>query len=274
MDSDKVSREHERDLRRLAKLRVIDDDFMRCVFRNQPVLVGDVLRIMTGIGGLRIEEEETQRDLRRLVGARSVELDVWAKGPDGTEYDVEIQRGEDPYPRRLRYHSACMDVEALGSSRPFSELPEQWVVYVTEGDPFGENAGRYLYEYSRGGNLLGDGTHYLYVNGSYRGDDELGSLMADFCQSDPDKIRHVALADRVRYWKENPEGVREMCEILEEMRDEAMEKGMQKGMQKGARDTMIANVRSLMNDAGWTAQKAFDVLKVPEADRHAFLTML
>ncbi|MDO4808245.1 MAG: hypothetical protein Q4A07_13470 [Coriobacteriales bacterium] len=29
----------------------------------------------------------------------------------------------------------------------------------------------------------------LYANAAWRGDDELGSLMADFCQSDPSKIR-------------------------------------------------------------------------------------
>ncbi len=92
-------REHEEDLSRLARLRVIDDDFMRCVFRGQRELTEDVLRVVCGLEGLHVVKHETQRDLKRLAGARSVELDVWAVGDDGTQYDMEVQRGDDPYPR-------------------------------------------------------------------------------------------------------------------------------------------------------------------------------
>ena len=267
-------REHEEDLSRLARLRVIDDDFMRCVFRDQRELTEDVLRVICGLEGLHVVQQETQRDLKRLAGARSVELDVWAVGDDGTEYDMEVQRGDDPYPRRLRYHSACMDVETLDAGQDFSDLPEQWVVFIMEEDPFGQDEGTYLFRRTCDNILLEDGTHYLYVNGAYRGNDELGALMSDFCQSDPNAIGNKMLADRVRYWKENPEGVRKMCEILEEMRDEAMRKGMEKGMEKGSEQTLLNNVRSLMEGVGWTAQQALDTLRVPESDRAKYLAML
>jgi hypothetical protein len=251
---------------------------MRCVFRDQPALAQEVLRLLTGIDGLEGTKEETQRDLKRLAGARSVELDVWAKDSHGTEYDMEVQRGDDPYPQRLRYHSACMDVETLDAGQDFSDLPEQWVVFIMEEDPFGQGEGTYLFRRTCDGIRLEDGTYFLYVNGAYRGNDELGVLMSDFCQSDPNAIGNKMLADRVRYWKENPEGVRKMCEILEEMRDEAMRKGMEmgmeKGMEKGAEQTLLNNVRSLMESVGWTAKQALDTLKVPESDQAKYLAML
>ena len=65
-----------------------------------------------------------------------------------------------------------------------------------------------------------------------------------------------------------------MCEILEEMRDEAMRKGMEKGMEKGSEQTLLNNVRSLMEGVGWTAQQALDTLRVPESDRAKYLAML
>ena len=37
------------------------------------------------------------------------------------------------------------------------------------------------------GKLFEDGSHIIYVNGNYKGDDEIGHLMQDFHQTDPDK---------------------------------------------------------------------------------------
>ncbi len=37
------------------------------------------------------------------------------------------------------------------------------------------------------GDLFNDGEHILYVDGEYRGDDEIGDLMHDFNCSDPHK---------------------------------------------------------------------------------------
>ena len=61
-----------------------------------------------------------------------------------------------------------------------------------------------------------------------------------------------------------------MCEILEEMRNEAMRQGMEKGTEQ----TLLNNVRSLMESVGWTAQQALDKLKVPESDQAKYLAML
>lgn len=127
--------EHERDLWRLEQLRTFDDDFMRVVFRDNLPLAQDALRIITGISGLKVVWEETQRDLKRLVGARSVELDVWALDEDGRWHDIEVQSGSAPNSKRARYHSAAMDVEALDAGQGFDRLPDQWVIFVMEGGP-------------------------------------------------------------------------------------------------------------------------------------------
>jgi hypothetical protein len=68
---------------------------------------------------------------------------------------------------------------------------------------------------------FGDGEHILYVNGAYRGDDEIGNLMHDFSCSDPNDMINKDLADRSRYFKETEEGVSEVCKVMEDMRNEA-----------------------------------------------------
>lgn len=245
----------------------IDDNFMRCLFKDDLDLAQEVLRTITGMDDLTLVKAETQRDLRRLAGARSVELDVWGADSKGGWHDIEVQRGYEPDPRRARYHSAAMDVETLDAGMPFSSLPEQWVVFIMEHDPFGKGEGTYLFERTCGeSDGLDGGTHILYANASYRAENKLGRLMGDFCESDPSKMQTDALRKRVEYYKGEPEGVGEMCEILEEMCDEAR--------QVGAEQTMLESVRSIVKNLHLTAEEALRALDVPKSDWPCYLSML
>ena len=69
--------------------------------------------------------------------------------------------------------------------------------------------------------LFGDGSHILYVNGKYRGNDEIGKLMHDFSCTNPDDMNYEALAKKARYFKQDEKGVATMCKIMEDMRNEA-----------------------------------------------------
>ena len=68
---------HQEDLRRLRSMRPIDDDFMRCQFKDNIPLAELVLRIITGKPDLIITNCQTQKDMKRLAGARSVCLDAY-----------------------------------------------------------------------------------------------------------------------------------------------------------------------------------------------------
>lgn len=71
-----TEQQHQEDLQRLRDLRPIDDDFMRCLFKDNIPLAEFVLRIITGKQDLIITDCETQKDRKRLAGARSICLDV------------------------------------------------------------------------------------------------------------------------------------------------------------------------------------------------------
>ena len=45
------------------------------------------------------------------------------------------------------------------------------------------------------GEMFNDGEHILYVNGAYRGNDDIGKLMHDFSCSDPDDMMDSEIAD-------------------------------------------------------------------------------
>jgi len=157
-----------------------------------------------------------------------------------------------------------MDIEALDAGQEFEELPETYTIFVTENDFFGKGAGVYPIERI---NLVtnspfADREHILYVNGQNKGEDELGKLMHDFLCSDPDDMHFDILAERTRYFKENPKGVSEMCKAMEDMRNEALERGRT----EGRLNNMIESVRSLKAKLGLNDQQIKDALSISNED--------
>ena len=71
----------------------------------------------------------------------------------------------------------------------------------------------------------------------YRGDSAIGRLMHDFSCTDADDMHFDLLADTTRYLKENPKGVREMCKVMEDLRDESYAEGREEGRMEQARLT-------------------------------------
>lgn len=229
-------REHQEDLQRLRGFRPIDDDFMRSLFRKTPELVQLVLRIITGKPDLIVESFETQADLKRVTGARTICLDAYATDAAGKKYDIEVQRADrGASPHRARYHSSVMDVENLDKGEPFESLPDTYTIFITEKDFFG--AQEAIYQIQRmnltTGKPFHDGAHILYVNGEYRGDSDIGKLMHDFNCTDADEMKIDLLAQGTRYLKESPEGVSEMCREMEIMRDRSRAEGLAEGHAKG-----------------------------------------
>lgn len=73
---------------------------MRCLFKDNIPLAEFVLRIITEKQDLVITECETQKDMKRLAGARSICLDAYGTDSTGKRYDLEVQRqdkGADPH---------------------------------------------------------------------------------------------------------------------------------------------------------------------------------
>ena len=161
-------RERQEDLAKLRGLRPIDDDFMRCIFRDNIPLAQMVLRIITRIDDLEITKLETQKDMKRLVGARSVCLDAYGNDAEGRKYDLEIQRSDrGAGKRRARYHASSMDIENLDAGQDFDDLPDTYTIFITEHDVFGR--GKAFYPIERVNmateELFNDGEHILYVIG-------------------------------------------------------------------------------------------------------------
>ena len=205
-------------LQRIRGFRLMDDDFMSVCFKDSPEAANRVLGIILGKPDIQVRKVETQVEYRNLYG-RSIRLDMVAEDSEGV-YNCEIQRADrGATPRRARYHGSLMDANQSTAGEPYEDIPETFIIFITERDHFHE--GKPMYRFDRHcreiDRDLEDGMHIIYVNGEYRGDDDIGRLMHDFHCTSADDMQYTELAERVRHFKEDDEGVRSMCRSIEEM---------------------------------------------------------
>ena len=219
--------QHQEDLQRIRGFRLIDDDFMNACFNDNLEGTELLLRIILNKPTINVKRVKTQKLMKNLTG-RDIWLDIDAADDTGTEFNIEVQRADKGAERkRARYHSSIKDAYLLRPGDDFSKLPESYVILITENDVM--KSGIPIYPVERiimpTGEPFNDGEHILYVNGDNKDSaTALGKLMHDFFCTDPDDMHYKQLADKVRYFKENEEGVRTMCATLEKMRDETAER--------------------------------------------------
>ena len=246
MTAEQIELEHQKDLVRLRNFRLLDDDFMRKVFDGDPLYIQIVLRIVLNMPDLVVIHVQTEMFVENLL-KRSVRLDVLATDSSGRKFNVEIQRSDEGADsRRARYNSSMLDASVVKKGTKFYDLPETWVIFITENDIFEQGWDVYKVERTIEGmgKKFDDGAHIVYVNGQYRGNDEIGKLMHDFSCTNPDDMYNETLAERARFFKESKEGVEIMCKAMEDMRDEYLQIGIQQGIQQDKNSVALRMIRS------------------------------
>lgn len=228
---EEINRKHEEDLQRLRGFRLLDDDFLTKCFEGNTASMELVLRIVLERPDLKVLDVRTQVFVENLLN-RSVRLDILATDNTGAKMNVEVQRSDRGAGRkRARYNSSMMDASLLEKGVDFDELPETWVIFITENDVMGQ--GKPLYRIERcilgTGERFEDGSHILYVNGAYRDETPIGKLMHDFSCTNPADMHYGVLADRVKFFKESKEGIAIMCRAMEEMRNQTWKEALEEG---------------------------------------------
>lgn len=262
-------RRHREDLECLKRMRLMDDDFLTKCFEGDTENTQLILRILINIPDLVVTDVHTQVFVANLL-KRSVKLDILAVDSGMRRYNIEIQRADaGAGKKRAQFYSGMMDANFLDKGTDWNDLPETYVVFITENDVVGR--GEPLYEvercYLKTVEPFGDGSHIIYVNGAYRGETPVGRLMHDFFCTDPEDMYYKSLSDRVRFFKKEKEGVAIMCKMIEDMRNEAFNEGEEEGRKKGIKEGRENQIRetaiNMLAKGKYHIEEIADILGMP-----------
>lgn len=144
----------------------IRDAFMFAAVMSDPEICRRVLELALGIpiSEVHIQTEKTMAYHSEYHGVR---LDVYAADANRTRFNVEKQVTLQKFlPKRSRYYHDQIDMDALLTGDSYENLPDTYVIFICDFDPFGDG----LYRYSTGtycretGNLVYDGVETVYLN--------------------------------------------------------------------------------------------------------------
>ncbi len=262
--------QRQKHLKRIARLRLMDDDFLSICMAGNIKGAQLIVRIILNDNTIRVKRVETQKEYKNL-SEHSFCFDVYAEDAEGKNIEVEVQRkSAGAAPERAACHSGLLDANSMPKNeQDYTKKAETFTIFITEHDVLKGNLP--IYHIDRriaelDGKTFGDKSHIIYVNGAYPRNEStpLGRLVHDFFCTEPDDMHYEELAERARYFKKDSKGVDTMCEIWEEVLQEGLERGREQGREQGRAEEQLSSIRNLMDTLQMTAQQAMNALKIPE----------
>lgn len=185
---------------------------------------------------------------------KGVRLDVDVKDEKQTRYNVEMQVEKKPaLGKRSRYYQSQMDMEMLLSGEDYAELPNTYVIFICDFDPFGEGKYRYTLrmkcEESAEVKFV-DGRTIVFLNTHGKNESEVPKelvTLLNYIREDvegSEREFHDSYVERLQKFIREVKADREMEErfmIFEEMlKDERAE-----GRVEGCKETLLLYLQNL-----------------------------
>ena len=234
----------------------ISNDFMFAKVMRNPELCKGMLERLLDIQIDHIEYPEEQKVIDISKDSKSVRLDVYLKDEKGTVYNIEIQTTNSKnLPKRTRYYSGMIDLNAIEKGADYSELPQSFVIFICTFDAFGKGRWRYTFEnVCKEDNriFLEDGTSKIFFNtaGTKGNISEDAKNILRFIENNTAEDSFTEkLAQEVQKIKENKEWQVEYMTLLMREREkykEGVEQGRQEGRQEGRETEKLQIAKNLI----------------------------
>ena len=194
---------------------------------------------------------------------KGVRLDIYAEDENRTHYNVEMQvKKKTALGKRSRYYHSQMVIEALASGEDYETLPDTFVIFVCDFDPFGEH----LYCYTFGNECrenknakLDDGSYTIFLSTKGENEEEVPVELVRFLKfatADLEESEEDFQDELVKQFQETIHNIktdREMGErymIFEEMLREEKQEGRLEGRLEGRIEATREAVFELLEDLG------------------------
>src|SRR5699024_11166848 len=167
-----------------------------------------------------------------------------------THYNVEMQVSRKSKPgKRSRYYHSQIDMDLLLSGHDYAELPDAYVIFICDFDPFGRKKYRYTFDMAcreDGEVSLEDGSHTVFLSTCGENEDEVPEELVKFLKYVKAELKEStgdfrdSLVKRIQDAVRNVKASREMEEqgmLLEELireeREDARTQALAEGRELG-----------------------------------------
>lgn len=219
---------------RIKEFRPIDDIFFELLARNREVCQ-EILQTIMEDKNLIVTDSIVQSSERNIYG-RSVRLDAICTLGDGTLCNIEVQRSNnDDHLRRARYNASMITIKDSDVGKPFKNVKELYIVYISEFDIFKEGKTTYHLEKRiiETGTVVDDGLHEIFVNAAIDDKSDIAELMSCFLMKEVNSKKFPKLTEEVTKLKCTEGGLKSMCEVMDKYIKEENIKKVQKMLLKG-----------------------------------------
>ena len=202
----------------IDSLCMMNNRFMNFMLDDNKKAAQVFLRVILGDDKIKVRNVRIQSFIQNIFG-HSSQLDILAQDSKGRYFNVGVQRSDEGAPaRRARFYSSILDTHFLQPGKLYEELPDTYVIFITENDVLHDNLP--LYNIRRrideNAKCFEDGSRIIYVNSQRRDNTALGKLMQDLYCTEPKNLHYHEFAERMEFLKYSKEGEEKMTDVIEE----------------------------------------------------------
>ena len=200
-------------------------------------------------------EISTEKSIVYHPEYKGVRLDVYAKDENNTRYNVEMQVLKQlALGRRSRYYQSHMDMDLLVKGCNYAELPDSYVIFLCDFDPFGKGKYRYTFQVTcreEENVSLKDGRCIVFLNTHGKNVEDVPKELVSFLRFvhadlkesqkdfEDDYVRQVQKSvTHIRDSREMEERFMLLELLLEDERREGRKEGEEEGQLKMAKEML------------------------------------
>lgn len=124
----------------IRKVSLFDDHFFATCFDNEPECLQQILTPCFSCLSqpvITVNVVKTQEQITSITG-KPIRLDALGQDKDGNRVNIEIQRvAGGRLRKRARFYSSLLDDANLKAGDDYEELPDTYVIFITEKDFLG-----------------------------------------------------------------------------------------------------------------------------------------
>ena len=215
--------------------------------------------------GFPIEQVEVSKEKSIVYHPeyKGIRLDVYAKDENNTHYNVEMQvLKRAALGKRSRYYHSQIDMELLLKGKEYQDLPDTYVIFICDFDPFGKK--RYCYTFMNccledKELKLRDGSNSIFLSTKGENETEVSQELMNFLKFVSADLKESISDFQDPYVKQLQEAIsriksnREMEErymILRELLKDEYSEGMLLGREEGKVEGKAEDILDFLGDLG------------------------